>query len=246
MVRVPREAERPVRSPGGRGMPRTAVPGGGQAGQALVLGAVALGLLLVPLCMTVVAIGVTLSARAALERAAEAAALAAAGAETVASVDLVVRFTDYTCVRRPLGEASAACTAIPGSVEVSIGPGQSEDAPPAGFGPVPGWAEAAGCVGTVWPGRAEPGTYRVCTGQGVVGAQLAVPSTGVLQRVAQAWFLANAGWGGQLRSPRLLSVTAGADGVVRVTAEARPALLPRGPFGDVQVTAEAWPGGGSA
>jgi hypothetical protein len=212
-------------------------PGGGEAGQVLVLGGLALGLLLAPLCLGVLAAALALGARAALGRAAAAAALAAAGTERVATLEVRITFTDYACSAAP--GAAAQCRGTPGSALVALTPAAGADGPGGPFGPVPGWAAAAGCAGTTWTGTAPAGDWRICTGQAPVGATLAPPDESAMAAAAAAWLRLNAQDDATLRAAHVVAVTPGPDGAVTVVAAARTALP--GPFGRVRASAEAWP-----
>lgn len=208
-------------------------------GQALVFGALALGILLAPLCLGVVAASAALSARAALGRAVAAAALAAVATERVADVRLQVAFVAYACRSVPAGPV---CQGQDGVVVVAVAPGGGAGAPAGPFGPLPGWAAAAGCAGTLWPGAAPPGHYRICRGQALAGAVLAPADPAALASAARRYLDLNLAGDADLRGGRLLAVTPGPDGAVTVVATARTRLP--GPFGRVQVRAEAWPAPG--
>lgn len=208
-------------------------------GQALVLGALALGILLAPLCLGVVAASAALAARAALGRAVAAAALAAAATERVAAVRVRVAFIEYACRPAP---GAPACQGRPGAHVVSLAPGGAGGGPSGLFGPLPGWAAAAGCVGTVWPGTAPPGDHRICTGQSLVGAVLAPPEPAALASAAARYLDLNLAGDRDLSGGRLVAVVPGPDGAVTVVAAARTRLP--GPFGRVRASAEAWPSPG--
>ena len=215
-------------------------PGGprGERGQAVVLTALAMGLVLVGLCLGVIGAALEVSARAGLERAAEAAALGALQEAASVSLLLTVSYDDYACAA-PAG--GRPCAGTPGSATVTLGPGGGADAAEVGFGPVPGWAAAAGCNGTQWPGSAPPGLYRICTGQRVVGAQVSTGGQSALQAAAQWWLQANAATDGDLAAVQVVEVTAGAAGQITVSASAT--LRPHLPlFGRVAASATAWPG----
>ena len=99
-------------------------------------------------------------ARAALAKAADAAALAALEL-TAAIATLRVSYVDYTCQwvypwasqgGYPQRSGALSCTSSPGQGTVPAGGGAFTTGSGGAFGPQPGWAAAAGCVGTVWPG----------------------------------------------------------------------------------------------
>ena len=120
----------------------------------------ATGLVLVLLLGGVVGAAFLVSARAALAKAADAAALAALE-QTSTSATLRVSYVDYTCQwvyawasqgGYPQRSGALSCTSSPGQGTVPAGGGAFTTGSGGAFGPQPGWAAAAGCVGTVWPG----------------------------------------------------------------------------------------------
>lgn len=206
-----------------------------ESGQALVFSTLMTGIVLVLLALGAIGAAFLISARAALGKAADAGALAAL-AQSSGGMTLQVSFVDYTC-------RAGLCTAQPGQISLPVsGGGAFATNPGTGFGPLPGWAAQAGCVGTVWPGTAgSAGLYRVCTGQQVESAGVSEPGHAQMQEAAQQWLAANVGMDGQIYAAHVTDVTVGHDGQVTVsaTASVRPGLLM---FRSVSVAETAWPG----
>lgn len=242
------------RGRGGAGVPLwgTGRPGpiADESGQALVWSALVTGLVLVLLLGGVVGAAFLVSARAALAKAADAAALAALEL-TSTSATLRVSYVDYTCQwvdqwasqgGSPQRSRVLACAAAPGQGTVPAGGGAFTTGSGGAFGPRPGWAATAGCVGTVWPGTVGgAGTYRICTGQQVLAAGVSEPDRAGMQRAAQQWLRANVQPDGELSGAAVTALAVGADGQVTVSAAAalRPPLLM---FRQVRVAETAWPG----
>ncbi len=213
----------------------------GSAGQALVLTVFFLGVLC--LCaLTATTTALAVSARARLAQAAAAAALAVVQHGSV-RLRLEVRYVEYFCAAAANGRVN--CWGAPGTVTITVGTGAFTPVSAGEFGPLPGWAAAAGCLGTVWPLEVHaPGTYRVCTGQAATGARLVLPDSATTQAIAEQWLSAGIGGSAQLRDPSVRSVTLGSGGQVTVTATA--GLIPALPWlRALTVRASAWPGGGS-
>ncbi len=224
---------------------------GNESGQSLVLGGMATGLVLILLSFGVMG-GVSLvSARAALAEGADAAALAALG-QSSATVTLRVSYVEYTCRESyqwgfqggGLQRSRAlSCTSSPGQTMEAVSGGGAFAVGSGGpFGPLPGWAAAAGCVGTAWPGPGgSAAVYRICTGQRVVSAGLTEPVRSQMEQTSQRWLQANVRMDGQLYEARVTGVTVGTEGQVTVEADARVRtglLMLR----SVSVAETAWPG----
>lgn len=209
-----------------------------EGGQALVLAALVTGLVSTALMVGVWGVALEVGARASLTKAVSAAALAALQGERV-RLRLQVSFVDQRCrqVRR-----GTTCRATAGAAtETLAGAGAFAALPEGGFGPLPAWAAAAGCVGTLWPAVPPPsGTYRVCLGQRLMGARLVPPAQGVLWAAARSYLAADAPAGGVLGGARVTAVRVGPVGQVTVQAagSVRPALLW---FRAVTASATAWP-----
>lgn len=206
------------------------------SGQALALSAVAVGLVLLVLSLGVTGVCLLLSARAALGKAADAAALAALQ-QLDATLEFRVSYDTYTC------DDFGACGSVPGARDVSATDGAAfQSAQSTGFGPLPGWAAAAGCIGTKWPDTPHrAGTFAICTEQHAVGADLTGPGPRALRQVADEWLAANVRADGQLSKAHVTAAEVGAGGQVTVAASAdvRPPLLL---FRSVHVVETAWPG----
>ena len=204
------------------------------SGQALAFSVVALSVVLLLLAMGVAAATCVLSARAALSKGATAAALADLGQAQVV-LDLRVTYATYTCDRR------RECGSFAGQTDVAASDGTSFTRQgDSGFGPIPGWAAAAGCIGTVWPGAPMPaGEYRICTGQQVVGARLIAGDQTALRGLAEQWLDTNVRADRLLRSATVTAVDVGTQGEVTVqaTGEVR-SLLPF--LRTVRVSETAW------
>jgi hypothetical protein len=192
--------------------------------------------------LTATAAAMAVSARARLAQAASAAALAVVQHGAV-RLRLEVRYVDYFCAAAAHGRVN--CGGAPGTVGITVGSGAFTSTSAGEFGALPGWAAAAGCLGTVWPlGVHAPGTYRVCIGQAATGARLVLPGAATTRGIAEQWLSAAIGGSGQLRDPSVGSVTLGSGGRVTVTASA--GLIPALPWlRELTVRASAWPGGGS-
>jgi len=210
-----------------------------ESGQALVFSALVLGLLLLLLAFGMIGLGLLASARAALGKAADAAALAVLGQSTIGAT-LTVSYADYTCQG---ADGSVTCSVTPGQTDVPVSDAGAFTTSPGGaFGPIPGWAAAAGCMGTQWPRSVDvAGRYRICTGQRLASASVSAADPAILQRAAQAWLEANVRGDGQLYGARVRAITVGTDGQVTVvaTARVRPGLLM---FDRTSVAETAWPG----
>ena len=224
---------------------------GDESGQSLVFSALATGLVLLLLSFGAIGAAFLISARAALAKAADAAALAALE-QTSASATLQVSYVDYLCQWSyqwgsqggyPQRSGSLSCTSSPGQTTEAAGGGGAFAAGSSGtFGPLPGWAAGVGCIGTVWPGTVgSAGTYRICTGQQVMAAGLSESDRAQMERAAEQWLGANVQMDAELSGASVTKCAVGPDGQVTVTAEAdvRPGLLM---FRHVRVAETAWPG----
>lgn|GEM_PF-5519180 len=212
-----------------------------ESGQALVLSALAIGLVLVVLAFAVVGAAILVSARAALAKGADAAALAALKQSSVGAT-LQVSYVEYTCRWMQRFRTLACSGSSPGQTRESVTGAAFATGPTGMFGPLPGWAASAGCVGTVWPGTVgSAGVYRICTRQQVASAGLSDPSRTRMEHAAQEWLQANVQMDGPLNGATVTGVTVGQDGQVTVSATAgvRPGLLM---FRQVSVAETAWPG----
>lgn len=210
-----------------------------ESGQALIFSALAAGMLLLLLAFGTIGLGLLTSGRAALGKAADAAALAAIEQSSVGAT-LTVSYTDYVCTG---SHGAMTCSGRSGRADVPITDASAFTAGQSGaFGPIPGWADMAGCVGTIWPRTVHSeGTYRICTGQHLASASLSPADAGVVEKAAEQWLAANLQMDGQLSGAHITGLTVGKDGQVTVVAEAatRPSLLL---FRQVTVTETAWPG----
>ena len=207
----------------------------GDRGQAVALVAICLGLLCVSaLAASMVALEV--AARARLQQAASAAALAVVQNSAV-RLRLQVSYVRYTC--GPTAPRQG-CGGVGASTVVQAGAGAFAPQPEEGFGPLPGWAADAGCVGTVWSAPDPAGSYRICRRQQLLGAVLVLPAAS--QALAQAWLTRAVAGDGQLRAPQVQCVALGTGYRVTVTASAGLGLA--WPGADIlRVRASAWPGG---
>ncbi len=211
----------------------------GEAGQALVLVVLVIGIVLVPLTLALLAMSALVVAKSQLGQAADAAALAAVQAEPPGPVTLAVSWEIYTCVQQNMDTECAPVapqtTDVTGTVSALFA---ATDSP--GFGSLPGWAQRAGCVGTVWSGAGvPPGAYPICLRQRVVavGAPTVI-STPMLLAASRA-FVANVAFTPDLRGASLRSLRLGSEGEVKVAASAhlRRALFSRTV---ISATAMAW------
>lgn len=203
-----------------------------ERGQAIALVAVGLGLLCACALATAM-LALQVAARARLQQAASAAALGVVQ-EAQVRLRLAVRYRDERCARTA---GQLACRARPGSTQVTVGPGAFRLVAGSGLGPLPGWAAAAGCVGTSEP--TEPGgAWRICVGQRLVAAALMLPADAAGR--AQQWLLANLAGSNLLGDPEVVRVTLGPGAAVAVIARAR--LRPGwGGTDRMTVRALAWP-----
>ncbi len=203
-------------------------------GQVAALVAVCLGFLCVcAIAASVVALEV--AARERLQQAASAAALAIVQ-DSAVRMRLLVRYVRYSC-----GPSAPVlgCQGVGGWAVVQAGAGAFAAQPQEGFGPLPGWAADAGCVGTVWSGRAPTGSYLICLGQQLTGAVLVLPPDA--QALAQGWLTRALAGDGLLRAARIDGVTLGTGARVTVTASA--GLVLAWPGADLlRVRVSAWPG----
>lgn len=240
----------------GAGVPLPGMAGPGpvtdESGQALVWSALVTGLVLVLLLGGVVGAAFLVSARAALAKAADAAALAALELAAT-SATLRVSYVQYSCQWHdqygftsnglPWRSRTLVCAAAPGQATEPAGAGGAFTSGSGGaFGPQPGWAATAGCVGTVWPGTVgAAGTYRICTGQQAMAMALSESDRAGMRRAAQQWLRANVQRDGELSGAAVTALAVGADGQVTVSAAAalQPPLLM---FRQVRVAETAWPG----
>jgi hypothetical protein len=204
-----------------------------EAGQVMALVALCLGLrCCCAWAASVLALQVV--ARSRLQQAAAAAALAEVQHASV-RMRLAVRYRDERCVRRT---GRLECRATSGSLAETVTPAAFAIHNSVGFGALPGWAQQAGCVGTVWPTGGRAGSYRICWGQRLLAASLLLPPDP--QGLAQQWLTAALTPDTLVRAPRVAAVKVDA-GRVLVTASAR--LRPGFPGADVLfVRASAWPG----
>ena len=204
------------------------------SGQALAFSVLALSLVSLLLAMGVAASACLISARAALSKGAAAAALADLAQARVV-LDLQVTYDTYTC------DALQQCGSAAGQTDVTAADGTSfQRQGNSAFGPVPGWAAAAGCIGTTWPGAPMPaGKYRICSRQKVVGARLVAGDPSVLQGLSERWLDANVRGDRLLRNAHVTKVVVGSAGQVTVDAvgEAR-SFLPL--QSTVRVSETAW------
>lgn len=203
-----------------------------ESGQALVLSTLMTGLVLVFLALGAIGVAFVISARSALSKGAAAGALAALE-QTHASVQYEVSYVNYVC--------DTTCRGTPGQQTIDLSHVGTGDGQESGFGPLPGWAAAAGCVGTQWSGSAPAGSYQICSGKQAVGGGFTAPDPGAMQQAAEQWLEANVQTDGQLWNAHVTEVSVGSAGQVTVEAAAdvRPTLLM---FRSVRVSETAWPG----
>ena len=214
-----------------------------ESGQALVLSTLVMGLVLLTLAAGITGATLLVAARAALVQATDAAALAVL-ADARIGAELRITYVDYACRVGARGTAASCLPSVPRHSRLEVtGGGVFAAAASRGFGPLPGWAEAAGCQGTVWPGPLgrSAGTYRVCTGQRLVSAAPVWPAAATLEQTAQVWLDADTRSEALLWSVTVTAVRTGARGQATVYAAARvrPGLWP---FARVAVAETAWPG----
>lgn len=213
----------------------------GEQGQAAVLAALSLGVLLV--LATAVALGVAtlVQARASLAAAADAAAVAARQSSARVALVLDVTYLRYTCAYRTAARVLSCQAPQAGSATVTADASAFVATAGSGFGPEPGWARAAGCAGTVWTPPHQAGTWRICTAQSLAAASVGAPDPAALWPVAQAWLQANLRDTPQLERGRVTDVRVGAAGQVTVTARADLAT-PLWGRRSIAAVATAWPG----